>query len=625
MKIASESNADDPYLLQLGELMRFAESSLRGKKVALHALEHSTFAHHLSHHLANWGLEVSHVPVASEDYADPLDSRLGGTRRGDERGHLGRLDSGFGGSDGTSPPQSTATPAAHNIGDPMASATGPAQYAPLPTSMISAAPIDPSLSFIIIDDDITALKKQVMAIKNNAPTLQLQNALLAKRPQLQSRRTRSTQAVQRVAQPPVSIIHFTTLSRYRQIKELVHATLKSASPVFALPDVLVVPKPIGPRRLLNTLYNAVRRPPFDPYYLPIATSPSSPGAQYYFTGSRPSPAPSNQNEFEAAAAAELSRQRNEQSLSAAVSQVSGPGTPPVPGQVSNPPSPASPDAMEYFSKSASELGSSASQGIIIQSPDGRPTGLFFQPRAASLAEKAESLRMSRNGGSESSSEKGSIRGSSHSNKVPKLSPAPGHFQLTAANGTELPSIVIPDNMDLTAARTFSVSSSKGSPQPTPALVQRAAEHTSAHTTPTLDSSTAKPAARTISESYSDDDRDSSTDSLEKQANKSKEEPSPASPRQPGSSPSIRSPASPPLERPERQPALSPISTGKISTPSTAQLNTPVSIDPVATPTAPAVRARNDRKVSGRIKKPPRRPTGTLVPPINVLIVEGKCR
>lgn len=584
-------------------------------------MEHSIFAHHLSHHLANWGLEVSHVSIASEDEAESTT-----TRGGAGPGHLGRYDSGFGGSDGPSPPQATATPAALNMNDPMASAfshlrsdgSAPASAATSPP------PIDPSLNFIIIDDDVASLRRQIMAIKANAPTFQLQNALLAKRPQLQSRRTRSTQAVQRAVQTPVSIIHFTSLSHYRQIKDLVHATLRTASPMFALPEVLVVPKPAGPRRLLNTMYNAVRRPVIDPHFLPIATSPSSPGGQYFFTGSRPSPAPSNQNEFDAAAAAELSRQRNEQSLSAAVSQVSGPRTPPVPGQVSNPPSPASPDAMEYFSKSASELGSSASQGIIIQSPDGRPTGLFFQPRAASLAEKAESLRMSRNGESDSSSDKESTRDSTSStNRAPKFSPVLAQLQtLTTAGGAELPSIVIPDNIDLSNARSFSVTSSKSSPRPaaTPHLSQRSSESGQA---PAGVESISKP-KRTLSGGPVEDDRDSSNDSLDKQVQNSNDE---GTPKSPITSPGHRSLASPPLDRPERQPVLSPINTGNKLTPTTsADLKTPISRDSadlVQTPPVAPLRGKSERKSSGRVKKPPRRPTGTLVPPINVLIVEGK--
>lgn len=539
-------------------------------------------------------------------------------------GHLGRYDSGFGGSDSTSPPQFAATPAASNTSDPMSSAFN-YMRPDASTSAATSPPVDPSLNFIIIDDDVNSLRRQILAIKANAPTLQLQNALLAKRPQLQSRRTRSTQTVQRAVHTPVSIIHFASLSHYRQIKDLVHATLRTASPVFALPEVLVVPKPAGPRRLLNTLYNAVRRPLIDPHFLPTATSPSSPGGHYFFSGSRPSPAPSNQNEFDAAAAAELSRQRNEQSLSATASQVSGPRTPPVPGQVSNPPSPASPDAMEYFSKSASELGSSASQGIIIQSPDGRPTGLFFQPRAASLAEKAESLRMSRNGESDSSSEQ-ERESTSPANRVPKLSPIIGQFQtLTHSNGTELPSIVIPDNMEFGNTRPFSVTPSQSArPTPTTHLSQRSNDPEQKSFI--IDSAATEKRRRTLSAS---DDRNSSNESLDQQVSKSKDEISPNSPRSfVASPPSSKSPASPPPDRSDRQPVLAPINTtaSKLAPTTSADLKTPISRDSgdtVQTPPVAPLRSRSDRKSSGRMKKPPRRPTGTLVPPINVLIVEGK--
>lgn len=631
---------------QMAELTRFIETSLRGKKAALHAQESSTFAKHLSHHLAAWGLDVNFMSTSEDDseVTSTYESRAKSTLLPSY--HLGRLDSGFGGSDSTSPPYpAMASPAIGLAPEPVPTALGagssisPPSRSNISESSHAAAsvvspPLDPQLSFIIVDDDIATLKRQLISVRNNAPSVQLHNALLAKRPQLQSRRTRSTQTVQRATHVTVSIIHFTSLTNYRQIKEIVHSILKNASPMFPLPEVLVVPKPVGPRRLLTTLFNAIKRPVLDPYFVPIATSPSSPGGHYFFAGSRPSPAPShtNANDFDTAAGEALAQQRQmtQNGLSAAISHSTGPRTPPVPGMsTSNPPSPISPDALEYFSKSAAELGSSASQGIIIQSPDGRPTGLFFQPRAASLHEKAESMRASRNspGDTYASDTSGT------SQRSPKVVPHPAYTG-QIANGQELPALVIPDHIDLgpTASRMLNLSPGSGSNgEGHPSFGQRAMESLAASQPPVT------PATTVVTAPVSDSADQSSPDSrnTEPDASGSPDQDSPQASKVDPQSP--RSPAAlsprPPSTRASTsvQSPISPLSTAGLApgnndapllgTPSPVGSNQPGG----DAPTPPLVR-RVDRKTSGRgdkVRKLPRRPTGTLVPPINVLIVEGE--
>ncbi len=44
-------------------------------------------------------------------------------------------------------------------------------------------------------------------------------------------------------------------------------------------------------------------------------------------------------------------------------------------------SPMPAEALEYFSETAAKMGGSAASGLVIQSPDGRPAGIFFQPKA----------------------------------------------------------------------------------------------------------------------------------------------------------------------------------------------------------------------------------------------------
>ncbi|SPO34671.1 uncharacterized protein PSFLO_00142 [Pseudozyma flocculosa] len=48
-----------------------------------------------------------------------------------------------------------------------------------------------------------------------------------------------------------------------------------------------------------------------------------------------------------------------------------------------PHSPLPPDALEYFSETAAKMGGSGASGMVIQSPDGRPAGIFFQPKSSS--------------------------------------------------------------------------------------------------------------------------------------------------------------------------------------------------------------------------------------------------
>lgn len=49
----------------------------------------------------------------------------------------------------------------------------------------------------------------------------------------------------------------------------------------------------------------------------------------------------------------------------------------------SPSSPLPADALEYFSETAARMGNSGASGMMIQSPDGRPAGIFFQPKTAS--------------------------------------------------------------------------------------------------------------------------------------------------------------------------------------------------------------------------------------------------
>lgn len=180
---------------------------------------------------------------------------------------------------------------------------------------------------------------------------------------------------------------------------------------------MVIPKPVGPRRFLTALHTVVARPIIDPYFTPIATSPRSPGGSYFPTVRTPS-APLLENPL-ARAGVMLAEELN--GIPGAALTIRkpihprSPGYEGLPGQMPksfegglsiNTPSGevvATP-AMEYFSGAASKMGSAAS-GIMVQSPDGRPVGMFFEPpnksegRRASASAKSDTSQRRKSAGS----------------------------------------------------------------------------------------------------------------------------------------------------------------------------------------------------------------------------------
>lgn len=247
--------------------------------------------------------------------------------------------------------------------------------------------LDPSINFIFIDDDVSTLRKQLILIKNSAPQLQLPTHLLNKRPGLQSRRTRSSaQMKPNAGSAPVNsqlaVIYFTSLSKFRYIRELVQSIFRSASQVLPLPEVFVLPKPAGPRRLLTSLHTAIKKPLIDASVAPIATSPSSPGGHFYVTSSaKASPAPSNHQEFDAAFGAHAHALEQGQPLSS-------PRTPPLHSGTLSPaesssPRPNSAEANEYLdlvSQTTKDIGEDVSSGVLLHDTEGKAAGLFFNPK-----------------------------------------------------------------------------------------------------------------------------------------------------------------------------------------------------------------------------------------------------
>ncbi|WVR05259.1 hypothetical protein IAU60_002271 [Kwoniella sp. DSM 27419] len=369
----------------LAELSEFAES-LRSKKVSIHANLSSVFARHLTSYLAAWGMDISHIPIDGDE-ADGLKPIA----------QTGRHDSGYGGSTAGSTP----------------SAEVPVQAA-LP-------PLCDQGRFVIVDDDIAVLRRELFRMRAELHPLSLKPRLV-KRPTMTAR-TRSTPLVRAPTPKPQSavLIHFTSLAKYNQVRDVVSSFVGSpwstGSGAYLHPEVMVIPKPVGPRRFLTALHTAVNQPIVDPFFSPIATSPRSPGGGYFAAGSR-TPTERETGFFDSVAeetessepqqakprsplgehppsAAHLVRTKEGMHLSL-----------PTPADILATP------ASEYFS-SASKASSSGASGVVMQSPDGRPFGMFFEPPVKnerrtslqrlptdSIRRKSSTSRRASNGGEE---------------------------------------------------------------------------------------------------------------------------------------------------------------------------------------------------------------------------------
>ncbi len=142
-----------------------------------------------------------------------------------------------------------------------------------------------SPSFIFIDDDVTVLKQRLNALRIDQP----KQFNLRKRPSLAQHRAYSSTQVARargqsITSSSVVVVHFASLANLKIIKDVIQSVLTSYVGSTAIsPEVMIIPKPAGPRRLLTALHTAHTKPIVDPFFSPIATSPISPGV--FRTGS----------------------------------------------------------------------------------------------------------------------------------------------------------------------------------------------------------------------------------------------------------------------------------------------------------------------------------------------------
>ena len=330
------------------QLVLFAEG-LKGKKVTLYASPGGSFSQHLTRYLAAWGMEITHVSpesVVSRDAESPVSSK---TPLEPLPSIAQILKQGENGTPGSSDP-----------------------------SLPSSQP-----SFIFIDDDIEVLKERLRLLRSEKSTIS------RKRPSLAAlHRPRSSPQIARSVTTPcplptsVVIVHFTSISNYKRIKDVVHSIISSHTASAApIPEVMIIPKPAGPRRFLTALYTAMMKPVVDPFFSPIATTPTTPTshpAGSFFHSYNQTEKKSNTRAVSKTPRPASSRNGSDRSSQSAkdITDLCRSPTP-----VSSPL--VISENMEYFPEATVQLGTSPSSGLVIQSPDGQPAGIFFHPRQRS--------------------------------------------------------------------------------------------------------------------------------------------------------------------------------------------------------------------------------------------------
>lgn len=365
----------------LDQLSTFAES-LKGKRVALYASSKGSFAQHFTSYLTTWGMDVNHVSPEGnvEDVTAATDVSK------------------------SSEPQ--------DAGD-----TSPSK------DDTSSQPLV-STRFIVIDDDVNILKERLYALRND------QSPSTTRRPSLANihRPQSSPPGVRTVPLPfptssPVVVLHFAGLSNYKAAKDTLQTVIASYTKLnVSAPEVMIIPKPVGPRRLLTALYTATTKPIIDPLFLPIATTPQSPGifAHGTFVGSYASGnAVAGHRLPSRVVIPRLNGVKTNMDRSTRSSTTSDHSSP-------HPPSPlGASDGVEYFSHAARRLGGSPSSGLVIQRPDGQPTGIFFHPRVRSSSRAPSTHSMERDKGQQKpSAARVAANPTDKSSLTPQPHPAP---------------------------------------------------------------------------------------------------------------------------------------------------------------------------------------------------------
>lgn len=513
--------AEEPTLPQLSH---FRASSLKGMRIALHARSSSCFAHGLESLLSRWGCKVHRLSLdgtvsspSSKDDVKPSDNGYEHETSGktaialaDGRPTFVRYESGL-----VKMAASSASPAenpSQAILDPVtgvpvtlpvtSSAAPPASQsmrreASHESSSSSTSTVRPddvadeskieAFSFLMIDDNVETLQQELLRMRSALPMLRSALGQTTPGPMSGSRSPfdkpllddadRSALAHESAGDAGESprtyaIIYFSSLKNFRSVRDVVQPIMESAlhgpshgrwDAKALMPEIIVIPKPAGARRIMTALHTAVQRPLVDPFFAPIATSPMSPhlfeakllSTRGILSGSsdnqqnsptKPTQAPSTPptgvqksthasqkssrspgkkrsamriNNFprpdpaslmatpslptplrqeismrtESTPGAKSPDSTSSSSMTRPKAQLpvtsSSPRALPTPSASSvrsshGSSSPMPVEALEYFSETAAKFGGAGGAGgMMIASTDGRPAGIFFQPKRSS--------------------------------------------------------------------------------------------------------------------------------------------------------------------------------------------------------------------------------------------------
>ena len=343
----------------MDELVQFSET-LRGRKATLYAKESSAFAHHLTSYLTAWGMDVSHVSPESDadghqgvsERVSASDNNAGTNLQSSKSRHWSFADN-----------VPHENPSAASSGNPRVASSG---------------------TFIFIDDDVSVLRERIQKDRAEQQALSSAAHSRSKRPSLAAHhRPKSSPQIVRAlgygfptgaqATSAHVIVHFTSLANYKVVKDIIQTDLVLSVDGFIRPplDIMIVPKPAGPRRFLTALYAAVMKPVVDPFFVPIGSSPTSPGLHsppFFNHGQTTPKSPPSRPAYSPRATSDRAVRSPREVM----------GEP----HALHPPSPlAISDTAEYFSDGSVKLGMSPASGLVISNPDGQPAGIVFQPRA----------------------------------------------------------------------------------------------------------------------------------------------------------------------------------------------------------------------------------------------------
>lgn len=243
--VDDKNDAEDQHALE-----NFHEL-LKDMKIALYAMDNSIFAKHLTRCLTNWSMNITHFSI--NELRQQLDSV------GSERSLKDAV---------------LSPPALYPHQAPFPVSHGSPCITPSMTESESYTTTE--ANFIIIDDDIPTLKRQIMnrqaAIAHDTPA----------RPRTNGRRTKSgfngrLDIRYPDLSPQSTIIFFTSMKNYKQVREIMMSNMNPWSKQsFALAHIVAIPKPACPRRILTALFTAWNKKSVDPQFTPIATLPTSP-------------------------------------------------------------------------------------------------------------------------------------------------------------------------------------------------------------------------------------------------------------------------------------------------------------------------------------------------------------